>query len=235
MAVHIGTSTFADMPAFPIFSDPLFSSKKSSSEPLYSSKKSSVVGKSASTSTGSSAAGSKVNDQQVRSTFSLGTGTGARSTTNSIGFTTATQQINLKNVGGNAFEKVSTGRNGQGEKLPQVVVLKQASISSSSQQSNNGEGIIFKNVEGNALDKSSAVSSRLVESSSQIGVSKQASTYSSSQPLRNGGPLLGKALGPAGAYLGNQNPSETALDKEFRVRADDLIHLLRLVRPDNHR
>ena len=212
------------MPSFPIFSDPLFSSKKSS-----------VVGKSASTSTGSSAAGSKVNDQQVRSTFSLGTGTGTRSTTNSIGFTTATQQINLKNVGGNTFEKVSTVRNGQGEKLPQVVVLKQASISSSSQQSSNGEGIIFKNVEGNALDKSSAVSSRLLEPSSQIGVPKQASTYSTSQPLSNGGPLLGKALGPAGAYLGNQNPSETALDKEFRVGADDLIHLLRLVRPDNHR
>lgn len=39
-------------------------------------------------------------------------------------------------------------------------------------------------------------------------------------------------LAPTGAYLGNPSPSANALDQEFRVRADDLIHLLRLARPE---
>lgn len=42
-------------------------------------------------------------------------------------------------------------------------------------------------------------------------------------------------LTPTGTYLGNRNPSNDALDLEFRVRADDMIHLLRLVRPDSTR
>lgn len=40
-------------------------------------------------------------------------------------------------------------------------------------------------------------------------------------------------LTPTGTYMGNRNPGDAALDLEFRVRADDMIHLLRLVRPDN--
>lgn len=42
-------------------------------------------------------------------------------------------------------------------------------------------------------------------------------------------------LTPASTYLGNRNPDNAALDLEFRVRADDMIHLLRLVRPDHTR
>jgi VCBS repeat-containing protein len=53
-------------------------------------------------------------------------------------------------------------------------------------------------------------------------------------------PSIGQAppsigLTPTSTYLGNRNPGNAALDREFRVRADDMIHLLRLVRPDSTR
>lgn len=48
-------------------------------------------------------------------------------------------------------------------------------------------------------------------------------------------PPSGPGMTPAASYLGNPNVSLDDLDAEFRVRADDLVHLLRLVRPDASR
>jgi hypothetical protein len=83
--------------------------------------------------------------------------------------------------------------------------------------------------------KTSEAKNRQIKTPPQIADLKQATTVSSGQHSSSGRMLLGNALAPTVTYLGNRNPSINALDKEFRVGADDLIHLLRLVRPDKER